>query len=137
MKIFRPAAAAPPATLGPLEAQIMEILWAAPAPMPVSGVVETLGGQGRRLSHSATKAVLNNLAAKGLVTKGRSGKATLFHPRLDRDALKREVVASVFGWLRSQYGAPVISQLVDELALDEASLAEFERLIQARRAKGS
>lgn len=136
MRIFRPVGAGPATTLGPLETEIMEILWATEGPMPVAAVVEALAARGRPLSHSAAKAVLNNLAGKRLLTKGRAGKATLFHPRLGKEAHNREVVASVLGWLRRQYGPPVISQLVDELALDEASLAEFERLIQERRARG-
>jgi predicted transcriptional regulator len=135
VRIFRPSGAGPATTLGPLESAIMKILWATQGAMPVAAVVEALAAEGRSLSHSATKAVLNNLAGKGLVTKSREGKATLFEPRVGQDALNREVVSSVIGWLRSQFGPPVISQLVDELALDEASLAEFERLIQARRAK--
>jgi len=112
----------------------MEILWSTKGAMPVAAVTEALGGQ-PRLSHSATKAVLNNLAGKRLLTKSRAGKATLFEPRLDKAELNREVVTSVIGWLRRTYGAPVITQLVDELAMDEASLAEFERLIAARRAR--
>jgi predicted transcriptional regulator len=134
MRIFRPGDAAPTATLGPLEARIMEILWAASGPLPVASVTEALGGE-PRLSHSATKAVLNNLAGKRLLTKTRAGKATLFAPRLDKAELNKEVVASVIGWLTRTYGAPVITQLVDELAMDEASLAEFERLIAERRAR--
>jgi predicted transcriptional regulator len=136
MRIFRPGASAPTATLGPLETRIMEILWAAGAPTSVAAVAEALDEGGRRLSHSAVKAVLNNLAGKRLLTKSKLGKATLFQPRLDRAELNKEVVSSVILWLRETYGTPVISQLVDELALDEADMAEFERLIGEKRAKG-
>ena len=133
MRIFRPGDSAPTATLGPLETRIMEVLWAAGAPTPVAAVADALDDSGRRLSHSAIKAVLNNLAGKQLLTKTRLGKATLFQPRLDKAELNREVVASVVSWLRRTYGTPVISQLVDELAMDEESIAEFERLIAQRR----
>jgi len=135
VQIFRPSGAGPATTLGPLESEIMEILWSAHRAMPVAAVVEALAARGRPLSHSAAKAVLNNLTGKRLLTKSRQGKATAFLPRVGMEALNREVVSSVIAWLRSQYGPPVISQLVDELTLDEASLAEFERLIQERRAK--
>ena len=114
----------------------MEILWTAGAPTPVAAVAEALGEDGRRLSHSAVKAVLNNLAGKRLLTKSKLGKATLFQPRLARAELNREVVSSVILWLKQTYGTPVISQLVDELTIDEADMAEFERLIGEKRAKG-
>jgi predicted transcriptional regulator len=135
MRIFRPGRSGPAATLGPLEAEIMQLIWAAPAPMLVSSVVDALGGQGRPLSHSAAKAVLNNLVAKHLLTKSQVGKATAFQARLDKAELNKAVISSVIAWLKRDYGMPVISQLVDELAIDDETIAEFERLILERRAK--
>ena len=133
--VFRPGRDGAAAVLGPLEGEIMEVIWRGEGPCAVPAVHQALTGAGRGISYSAVKAVLNNLADKGRLTKSRSGKVTLFAAAQSREAFEAEVVASVVGSLKRNYGAPVIAQLVSELATDEASLAEFERLIAERRAE--
>jgi hypothetical protein len=44
-------------------------------------------------------------------------------------------VSSVVSSLKRNYGSAVIAQLVDELAVDQETLAEFERVIAQRRSE--
>ena len=133
--VFRPARSGAAAVLGSLESQIMEVIWQGSGPIAVPVVHRALTSGGRAISYSAVKAVLNNLADKGRLRKSRAGKVTLFEAVQDRSAFEAEVVASVVGSLKRNYGPPAIAHLVNELAVDEESLAEFERMIARRRAE--
>jgi predicted transcriptional regulator len=132
-EVFRPARSGAGAVLGPLEGAIMEVIWRSPGSTSVPQVHDALSADGRVISYSAVKAVLNNLAGKGHLTKTRAGKMTFFEAVQSREGFDNEVVASVVGSLKRNFGVPVIAQLVEELAVDEATLAEFERVVAARR----
>jgi predicted transcriptional regulator len=133
--VFRPGRSGAAAVLGSLESQIMEVVWRRPDPVSVTMVHQALIADGRALSYSAVKAVLNNLADKGRLAKTRAGKATYFQAAQSRDAFEADVVAAVVGSLKRNFGAPAIAHLVNELAVDEESLVEFERLVAQRRAE--
>jgi predicted transcriptional regulator len=134
-KVFRPGRSGAAAVLGPLESDIMDVLWEAPGALSVGDVHQALNTGKRKISYSAVKAVLNNLANKGHLQKGAIGKATIFRPVKDRDRFQAEVVRTVIDSLKSDFGQPAIVQLVNALTTDEAGLAEFEALIAARRAE--
>ena len=91
--------------------------------------------QGRQISYSAVKAVLNNLTDKGRLTKSRHGKVTAFEAVKSREEFEAQVVSTVVSSLKRNFGAPVIAQLVNELAVDEETLAEFERVIAAKKSE--
>ena len=134
-QVFRPGREGAAAVLGPLEGAVMEVVWQVGGPVGVPAVHQALTAGGRAISYSAIKAVLNNLTDKGRLAKTRAGKMPLFAAAQTREAFEAEVVASVVGSLKRNFGAPAIAQLVSEFASDEASLAEFERLIAERRAE--
>jgi len=133
-KVFRPELEGSAAVLGSLESAVMDVVWQDPGPLAVPAVHQALVAGGRPISYSAVEAVLNNLADKGRLIKSRAGKVTLFAAAQSRAAFEADVVASVVGSLKRNFGTPAIAQLVSEFATDEASLEEFERLIAARRA---
>ena len=122
--------------LGPLEAEIMEVLWTCGEQMIVSDVVRSLAVKGRQLSHSAVKAVLNNLTAKHLLDKTLNGNATAFRPRVSKADFDRNVIAAVLAGLRRNYGAPVVAHLVGEMAEDPEFLDQIERAISQKRRSG-
>jgi predicted transcriptional regulator len=134
-EVFRPSRAGAAAVLGPLEGEIMEVVWAADRTVSVPEVHRALTEAGREISYSAVKAVLNNLAGKGRLAKTREGKATLFTATASKEAFEGQVVSTVVRSLKRNFGPGVIAQLVDELAVDEETLSEFERLIAARKAE--
>jgi predicted transcriptional regulator len=134
-KVFRPGMSGAAAVLGPLESDIMDVLWEAPGAQSVGDVHARLNTPRRKISYSAVKAVLNNLATKGHLQKGAIGKATIFRPLKDRDRFEADLVKTVIDSLKSDFGQPAIVQLVNALTTDEEGLAEFEALIAARRAE--
>lgn len=133
--IFRPARSGASAVLGPLEGEIMEVVWNAEGAVPVPDVHRALTEKGRPISYSAVKAVLNNLADKGRLTKTRNGKTTAFEAVKSREEFEAQVVSTVVSSLKRNFGAPVIAQLVNELAVDAETLAEFERVIAAKKSE--
>lgn len=120
-------------TVGSLEAQVLEAIWAQGPVMLVPEVHRALTSKGRALSYSAVKAVLNNLANKGLLRKDKVGKVTRFELTQSREEFEAAIISDVIAGLKRNYGAPVIAQLVGELAVDEESLDALDRLIAARR----
>ena len=133
--VFRPSKSGAASVLGPLEGEIMEVIWAAGGAVSVPDVHRALTEANRAISYSAVKAVLNNLADKGRLAKTREGKATFFAATATRDQFDADVVSTVVRSLKRNFGAGVIAQLVDELAVDQATLSEFERVIAQRKAE--
>ena len=133
--IFHPHRSGAAVAVGPLESEILEILWRNPGLIPVPRVHSELTDQGRTISYSAVKAVLNNLTEKGFLRKERSGKVTCFAPLQSREQFDSQVISSVIGSLKRNFGSPVIAQFVDQLAVDAEAIEEFERLIAARKAE--
>ncbi len=79
--------------------------------------------------------MLNNLTEKGWLRKERQGKGTCFAPLKSREEFGLLVISSVIGSLKRNFGAPVIAEFVDQLAVDEAAIEELERLIAERKAE--
>lgn len=133
MAIFRLDGDGAAAAVGPLEAEILNILWGRGEASGVPEVHRAIHESGRKLSYSAVKAVLNNLAAKKLLRKEKRGRITYFEPLQTREEFDSRVLSGVISSLKRNYGQPVIAQFVDQLAVDEETLQEFERLIAERR----
>ena len=133
--IFHPHRTGAAVAVGPLESEILEILWSRNGLTSVPEVHSALNSDNRALSYSAVKAVLNNLTGKGWLHKERQGKVTCFAPLKSREEFDSLVISSVIGSLKRNFGAPVIAEFVDQLAVDEAAIEEFERLIAARKAE--
>lgn len=131
--VFRTGREGSAAVLGPLEGSIMDVLWSAEGPQSVAQVVSDLQTQGKEISYSAVKAVLNNLVEKGHLRKGAIGKATIFQPKLSRDKFQRDVVKTIVRSLKQNFGDAAALHLVDEFASDADGLAELSRLLAARK----
>jgi predicted transcriptional regulator len=131
--VFRPSRSGAAAVLGPLEGKVMEVIWKKGGAVAVPDVHRALTARKRALSYSAVKAVLNNLAEKGHLSKSRQGKVTFFAATLSREEFDARVISTVVGSLKRNFGTPIIAQLVDELAVDDATLREFERVIAAKK----
>ena len=121
--------------VGPLESDILDVLWDGDREMSVPEVHQAVTADGRTLSYSAVKAVLNNLVDKAWLTKTQRGKLTIFKPTLSRDTFESQVMRSVIGSLKRNFGEPVIAQFVDQLAVDDESIEEIERLLARRKAE--
>ena len=135
LNFFIPSRSGPRAALGPLEAKIMEVIWREDRALSVGDVHRALCKRGRIISYSAVKAVLNNLTGKKHLNKGREGKVTFFSAAISREDFDAQVVSSVVRSLKRNFGSAAIAELVDQLAVDEETIAELERLIAQRKSE--
>ena len=133
MPVFRSDRSGAAVAVGPLESAILEHLWDRGGMIGVPEVHQALNEAGRTISYSAVKAVLNNLADKELVRKEKRGKVTHFEAAQSREQFNSAIISEVIGSLKRNYGQPVIAQFVDQLAIDEDAILEFERLIAERK----
>ena len=134
-RTFHPGQSGAALVVGPLEAEVLECIWDAGTVSTVPEVHRRLTGTDRQLSYSAVKAVLNNLAGKGWLLKGREGKLTCFEARLTREQFEEEVIRTVIGSLKRNFGEPVLAHFVEQVAVDEDAIQELERLLAQRRAE--
>ncbi len=120
--------------LGPLEAQVMDVIWGKSAWIAVGGVHEALEQKGPYLSYSTVKTVMNNLADKGHLSKRSAGRANEFAATKSRDDFEKTVVGDVVGPLIANYRNPLLAHIVSQLD-DESGIAELERLLAEKKAQ--
>jgi predicted transcriptional regulator len=121
--------------LGPLESEIMEIVWALGGWVTVTDVVEERERRGTSSVYSTVKAVTQNLHDKGHLKKRPHGKQNAFSPTLARDEFERRAVGRVVDPLLRHHRNPLLAHIVNELIDDKDAIAELEALLAAKRAK--
>ena len=132
-KVFRPGERGSAATFGPLEAEVMDDVWAAGKPVTVGDIADARARRKPILAYSTIKAVLTNLVDKGYLSKQLIGRANSFVAKQSKEEFQRDVVGGVVDSLLRDYRNPLLSHLADELADDPKSIAEFERLLAERK----
>ncbi|MEZ5287524.1 MAG: BlaI/MecI/CopY family transcriptional regulator [Vicinamibacterales bacterium] len=121
------------ATLGPLEARVLDALWARPAAATVRELMNVFPG----VAYTTVMTTADRLYRKGLLSRERLGRAFAYRPRWSRDELDVRLAGSAFASLltrdRNQL-TPIISLFVDEVSRRDASmLDELESLIRRKR----
>ena len=103
---------------GGLEAAIMDVVWAARAPVRVREVSEQLN-QGRPLAFNTVQTVMENLYHKGWLRRQKDGRAYLYEPARSRD----DYAAGLLAEALSAAGDPAATliRLVGNLEPDEAA----------------
>lgn len=108
----------------------MEVVWAE-HPISVRATCERLGGEH---AYTTIMTTMDRLHKKRLLARRKDGNAFLYEPAMDRAAYQKRVVEAALTPLLAQGAAPVLAAFVDVAAdLDEAHLAQLEKLIASRR----
>jgi len=136
MSLFRFGQGDTSTILGPLEDEVMKLVWSAQNPVTVAGVHAALEQEGRELAYSTVKAVLSNLATKGYLRKRSQGKANVFSPVMSEASFRERVVGDVLDALTQDYRNPLLISLVDRLGADPKMLDELERLVAIKKSEG-
>src|SRR5579864_295155 len=102
-RVFKPGSHGSAAVLGPLEADVMNAVWAAGRPVTVADVMPELNRQHKALAYSTIKTILTNLTEKGYLSKRASGRANTFAAKQTKQEFEREVVDGVVGSLLRDY----------------------------------
>lgn len=137
MRIFRLGKKGSGSVFGPLEEEVMEVVWALSPPVTVAQVLRALRStkkQKKDLAYSTVKAILSNLTDKSYLRKTSEGRSNVFSPIENRQKFQERVVSEVVGTLARNYRQPLLAHLVDEIATDRTTLDDLERLIAEKRA---
>ena len=119
--------------LGPLEAQVMEVLWTA-GECSVRDVIEQLD---RKLAYTTVMTTLDRLFKKGLLDRQTSERAFLYSPRVSHQEWERQRADDlVAGLLAGSQPSRelLLSSLVDAVGQHDARLLEhLEEKIRNKR----
>ena len=110
--------------LGPLEGELMEILWSAKRPMTVREVLEQANGhRADPLAYTTVMTVLSRLADKGVLARRREGRSFAYQPTAaDAAAIAvRRVVRD--------FGDSAVAHFVEEARADPGLRARLKRLL--------
>jgi predicted transcriptional regulator len=110
--------------LGPLETEVMRVVWAANGPVAVRSVLETLNRRRKpALAYTTVMTVLSRLAEKRILTRTRAGRGYLYEA-----AVPNEAAIAVRGIVRD-YGDAAVAHFVDEARSDPELRRRLERLL--------
>jgi predicted transcriptional regulator len=115
--------------LGPLEAEVMEIIWHLDSAL-VSEVEEVLNG--RRSVPLAYKTVLTictRLSDKGILNHEKEGRAFRYYPTMSESEFIEDQASKATGALLSRFGDVALSTFVDQVAADPAQLDALRNLL--------
>jgi predicted transcriptional regulator len=110
--------------LGPLEADVMEIVWASDEPMSVRALLERLN-KGRRqpLAYTTVMTVMSRLVDKDVLSRRRDGRGYVYEASVSDPA---EI--AVRGVVRD-FGDAALAHFVDEAKADPKLLRRLRRLL--------
>lgn len=102
--------------MGPLEAEVLNIVLGRGAPMRVREVFEELREK-RKIAYTTVMSTMNTLHEKGLlerdIAKGRGGLLYVYRSRYSKSELESSVVKQVIDSLVRNFGELAASYLVD------------------------
>jgi predicted transcriptional regulator len=110
--------------LGPLGAEVMDVLWRADGPLPVREVLDRLNrGRSEPLAYTTVMTVLTRLAERGAATRTAVGRGYVYQPAVKdaADLAVRDVVRD--------HGEAAVAYFVDQARADPVLLDRLRRLI--------
>jgi predicted transcriptional regulator len=121
------------ASLGKLEIEVMEYVWAR-GETRVRDVHSLLEG---RVAYTTLMTTLDRLHKKGLLDRRKENRAFVYSPRLTRHQISQGIARDLIdGMLARENGQtePVLACLIDAVSdHDRALLDDLERMIQKKR----
>ncbi|HUS16687.1 MAG TPA: BlaI/MecI/CopY family transcriptional regulator [Chloroflexia bacterium] len=120
--------------LGPLESQIMQIVWRmqnATAADVHREMQLTRRQENRDIAYTTVMTTLSRLYDKNILRRRKIGMSFLYTPTLDRDEFINLVVKDVMDSLVGEYGEPVFRYFVDYIGRNEERRRELTRVLTA------
>jgi BlaI family transcriptional regulator, penicillinase repressor len=110
--------------LGPLETEVMGLVWAANGPVSVREIVGGLNEQRRdKLAYTTVMTVMARLAEKGVLTRVREGRGYRYEPVASDEAglAVRDVL--------QEFGDAALAHFVDQARADPKTLRRLQKLL--------
>ena len=121
---FSPSSASPTRVLGPLESDIMEVIWRR-GPSTVSQVHKELRAR-KNIAYTTVMTTMSRLATKKLLDQDKSLPSYLYSARLDRSSFDSYVASGIVEALLAEYRTIFIDCLISNLGT--LNQAERDRL---------
>jgi predicted transcriptional regulator len=110
--------------LGPLEAEVMEIVWASDGPISVRSLLEQLNHRRRpQLAYTTVMTVMARLVEKDVLSRRREGRGYVYQANVSDPA--EIAVRSVV----REFGDAALAHFVDEARADPDMLRRLQRLL--------
>jgi predicted transcriptional regulator len=114
--------------LGPLEAEVMKILWRSGRPMTVRALLERINkGRDPELAYTTVMTVMSRLVEKGVLARKREGRGYVYEAEVGDQA--ELAVRNVM----REFGDSALAHFVDEARADPKTLARLRRLLAEDR----
>jgi predicted transcriptional regulator len=114
--------------LGPLEAEVMAVLWHAGRPMPVREVAEAVNaGRGSPLAYTTVLTVLTRLAGKDILARSRSGRGYVYTP------VAADTAEIAVRGVLDEFGEAALARFVEQVELEPRLRARLRRLMEQQR----
>src|SRR5918996_4315406 len=111
--------------LGPLEAEVMQVMWATDGRMSVRAVLDRLNDGGdRALAYTTVMTVMARLAEKDILRRQLDGRGYVYQP-----VVADAAAIAVRGVVRD-FGEAAVAQFVDEARADPKLRRRLERLLR-------
>lgn len=111
--------------LGPLEADVMRVVWDEKRPMTVREVLARLNEQRREpLAYTTVMTVMSRLAEKEILRRHQQGRGFVYE-----SAVGNQAAVAVRGILRD-FGDSAVASFVDEARADPKLLRRLRRLLR-------
>lgn len=121
-------------TLGPLESEIMDLVWDM-GEANVRDVYKVLLSR-REIAYTTVMTILGNLAAKGVLVRRQHGRAYVYTPAVSKDEFTRVRISEIVDHLLNRLTEPAITYFAERIAeVDPAKLGELEETIARLRAE--
>lgn len=121
--------------LGPLETEIMQILWQDER-STVKKVHRRLSQQ-REIAYTTVMTTMSRLSEKGVLNRHREGLAYIYSPAISEGDFVQMVVRQVLDGLLDDYSDTAVDYMVDYLARNNPDeLRRLQKAIQARTGNG-
>lgn len=111
--------------LGPLESEVMDVVWGAAKPVSVREVVAKLNnGRRQKLAYTTVMTVMSRLADKDMLTRRREGRGYVYEATAEDAA-----GLAVRGVIRD-FGDAAMAQFLEEAKADPQVLRRLRRLLR-------
>jgi predicted transcriptional regulator len=114
--------------LGPLEAEVMRIVWEAGEPISVRELLDRINsGRPSRLAYTTVMTVMSRLVEKQALTRQRHGRGYVY------EAAVTDTAGLAVRRVMREFGDAAVAQFAEEARADPEVLARLRRLLEDER----
>ena len=121
----------PENTLGPLEADIMQVIWKRQA-VTVQDVFEALSAE-RSIAYNTVMTVMTRLSQKGILCRQKQGRAYIYSPATTKAEVAKSMLQYVIDKIFGGSRAPVFSHLLEDKNLSEDEMAYLKTIVEEKK----